>query len=115
MEKNEKKDPMVSETQEWLNDTYLGDSRFTKVKLSGHTGWPTIHGLILAFQIELGLQDTSPNFGDSTIAMFKKTFPEGIKQQNQNDNTKKQYLYYNTRSFMVQRVFNRFTTYSKLS
>ncbi|MCT1795444.1 glycoside hydrolase domain-containing protein [Helcococcus kunzii] len=88
MEKNEKKDPMVSETQEWLNDTYLGDSRFTKVKLSGHTGWPTIHGLILAFQIELGLQDTSPNFGDSTIAMFKKTFPEGIKQQNQNDNTK---------------------------
>ncbi|MGY3755892.1 hypothetical protein ACWOAQ_04475 [Helcococcus kunzii] len=43
MEKNEKKDPMVSETQEWLNDTYLGDSRFTKVKLSGHTGWPTIH------------------------------------------------------------------------
>lgn len=81
------KDPMVYKTQEWLNDTYRDDYRFTEVKLSGKIGWPTIHGLILALQIELGLQITSPNFGESTTFMFNGTYPEGIKQQSSNDTT----------------------------
>ncbi|WP_282925712.1 glycoside hydrolase domain-containing protein [Helcococcus kunzii] len=86
------KDPMVLKTQEWLNDNYGNDVRFTKVDLTGKTGWPTIHGLILAFQIELGIQLTAPNFGNSTITMFNGTFPEGIKQQNEKD-TKKSNIY----------------------
>ncbi|WP_282925790.1 glycoside hydrolase domain-containing protein [Helcococcus kunzii] len=81
-------DSMVLETQEWLNATYGGDKRYKEVEETGKTGWPTINGLILAFQIELGIQNTAPNFGENTINHFNKKYPEGIKQQNENDKTK---------------------------
>ena len=48
-------DIMVLKSQQWMNDTYGGDSRYTKVAEDGATGWGTINGLIIALQIELGM------------------------------------------------------------
>ena len=59
-------DKMVLRTQQWLNQTYGGDSRFNKVAEDGQTGWSTIYGLTRALQIELGIQNTADNFGPST-------------------------------------------------
>lgn len=81
-------DQMVLETQKWLNSTYGKDSRFTKVEESGHTGWNTINGLIVALQIELGIQQTATNFGAGTTRKFNEKFPNGIKQQADNDKSK---------------------------
>lgn len=64
-------DQMVLATQNWLNDTYGGDSRFELVPENGKTGWPTIYGLLRALQIELGIQNTSNNFGPTTQKLFK--------------------------------------------
>lgn len=64
-------DQMVLATQNWLNDTYGGDSRFELVPENGKTGWPTIYGLLRALQIELGIQATSNNFGPTTQKLFK--------------------------------------------
>lgn len=81
-------DLMVLETQQWLNKTYGNDSRFDKVEESGRTGWNTINGLIVALQIELGIQQTAANFGAGTAKKFNERFPNGIKQQVNNDKTK---------------------------
>lgn len=78
-------DKMVLETQQWLNKTYGNDSRFTRVEESGHTGWNTINGLIVALQIELGIQQTAANFGAGTTRKFNARFPNGIKQQPDGD------------------------------
>lgn len=63
-------DQMVLATQNWLNDTYGSDPRFETVPENGKTGWPTIYGLIRALQIELGIQNTSNNFGPTTQSLF---------------------------------------------
>lgn len=76
---------MVLQTQQWLNKTYGSDARYTKVKESGHTGWNTINGLIIALQIELGIQQTATNFGAGTTRKFNQHYPRGIKQQANND------------------------------
>lgn len=81
-------DLMVLETQQWLNETYGNDSRYEKVEENGKTGWPTIDALILAFQIELGIQNTAKNFGPTTVRLFKEKYPNGIKQQSNDDKTK---------------------------
>lgn len=78
-------DQMVLETQKWLNGTYGKDPRYDKVEESGHTGWNTINGLIVALQIELGIQQTATNFGAGTTRKFNEKFPNGIKQQADND------------------------------
>ena len=74
-------DVMVQATQKWLNETYGADTRFNKVDEDGQTGWGTIHGLIRALQIELGIQKTADSFGPSTQKLFKQKWPNGIKQQ----------------------------------
>ncbi len=74
-------DVMVQATQKWLNDTYGSDSRFNRVDEDGQTGWGTIHGLIRALQIELGIQKTADSFGPSTQNLFKQKWSNGIKQQ----------------------------------
>ncbi|SFO03938.1 Peptidoglycan-binding (PGRP) domain of peptidoglycan hydrolases-containing protein [Pseudobutyrivibrio sp. UC1225] len=74
-------DVMVQATQKWLNDTYGSDVRFNRVDEDGQTGWGTIHGLIRALQIELGIQKTADSFGPSTQKLFKQKWPNGIKQQ----------------------------------
>ena len=81
-------DLMVLETQEWLNSTYGNDNRYKLVEENGKTGWPTINALTIALQIELGIKNTATNFGPTTIRLFKQKFPNGIKQQNDNDKSK---------------------------
>lgn len=78
-------DVMVLKTQEWLNETYGNDSRFNRVDEDGATGWSTIYALTRALQIELGITSTADNFGPTTIAKFNENYPEGIKQQTDED------------------------------
>ncbi|SDY48147.1 glycoside hydrolase domain-containing protein [Lachnobacterium bovis] len=78
-------DKMVLETQKWLNNTYGKDSRYTRVEENGHTGRNTINGLIIALQIELGIQETAPNFGAGTTRKFNERYPNGVKQQSDGD------------------------------
>ena len=78
-------DVLVYKTQQWLNSTYGSDSRFGSVPENGKTGWPTIYGLLRALQIELGITNTANNFGPSTISKFNSKYPNGIKQQIDND------------------------------
>lgn len=80
-------DSMVLKTQQWLNSTYGNDSRFVKVTENGNTGWSTIYALRRALQIELGIQATSTAFGPSTTAKFLERFPNGVSQQDPNDNS----------------------------
>lgn len=75
-------DKMVLRTQQWLNQTYGGDSRFNKVAEDGQTGWSTIYGLTRALQIELGIQNTADNFGPSTQRLFVQRYPNGVQEQN---------------------------------
>ena len=74
-------DQMVLQTQQWLNKTYGNDPRFKKINPDGRTGWPTIYALTRALQIELGIQSTADNFGPSTQRLFKKRYPNGVRQQ----------------------------------
>lgn len=80
-------DSMVLKTQQWLNSTYGNDSRFVKVTENGNTGWSTIYALRRALQIELGIQATSTAFGPSTTAKFLERFPNGVSQQDPNDDS----------------------------
>lgn len=61
-------DAWVKATQEWLNKTYDGDSRYNHLKTDGITGWSTIYGLRRALQIEEGITSASNNFGPSTYS-----------------------------------------------
>lgn len=74
-------DVMVLKTQEWLNKTYSGDSRYNKIAEDGKTGWTTIYALTRALQIELGITTTADNFGPSTRNKFSAKYPSGILQQ----------------------------------
>lgn len=74
-------DEMVLKTQQWLNSTYGGDSRYNIVDEDGATGWETIYGLTRAFQIELGISDTADAFGPTTKRLMNQQFPGGIIQQ----------------------------------
>lgn len=80
-------DVMVLKTQEWLNDTYGNDSRYNRITEDGQTGWNTIYALTRAFQIELGITATADNFGPTTKAKFSAKYPNGICQQNSDDET----------------------------
>lgn len=82
-------DPYVFYTQEWLNDTYRGKTGYTEIPENGKTGWTTVYALLHALQIELGITATADNFGPSTIAKFNEKYPNGIKQQESGDTTKK--------------------------
>ena len=82
-------DPYVFYTQQWLNDTYGNDSRFNTVTENGKTGWATIYALTRALQIELGIQATADNFGNGTQNAFKTQYPNGVKQQSSDDETKR--------------------------
>lgn len=80
-------DPLVLKTQQWLNSTYGNDSRYNVIEENGLTGWNTIYALTRALQIELGITNTSNNFGPTTTLMFNTRFPTGIHQQDDNDPT----------------------------
>lgn len=63
-------DPQVRLTQQWLNNTYGHHAQWVPVTVNGHTGWPTMYGLIRALQIELGITTLSDNFGPTTLSHF---------------------------------------------
>lgn len=63
-------DAMVLATQQWLNATYGGDSRYNTITEDGLTGWNTIYALTRALQIELGIQNTADNFGPTSQALY---------------------------------------------
>ncbi len=79
-------DTMVKKTQEWLNATYGKDSRFKVIDpVDGITGWTTIYALTRALQIELGIIATADNFGTTTRSKFTEKYPNGVKQQADED------------------------------
>lgn len=81
-------DPMVLKTQQWLNRNYSGRTGYGEnIAENGNTGWTTIYALLRALQIELGITSTANNFGPSTIAKFNARFPNGVQQQNPDDET----------------------------
>ena len=78
-------DEMVRQAQKWLNTTYKNRPGFGSVSEDGQTGWETIHGLIRALQIELGITETANNFGAGTQTRFTARWPQGIKEQDPGD------------------------------
>ena len=86
---NSNGDPYVLNVQEWVNDTYRGKTGYTEIPENGKTGWTTIYALLHALQIELGITATANNFGPSTISKFNEQYPNGVAQQDSNDETKK--------------------------
>lgn len=78
-------DLMVLKTQQWLNLNYKGKEGYDEIDEDGYTGWETIYGLLKALQIELGITATSNNFGPTTTEKFNQRFPNGVQQQNDND------------------------------
>ena len=69
MTEKQLRDAWVLEVQQWLNQTYSGQSGYNNVDEDGFTGWETVYGLIRALQIELGLTPAD-NFGDGTKAAW---------------------------------------------
>lgn len=81
-------DVMVLKTQQWLNTTYGGVTGYgSNIAEDGITGTNTVNALLRAFQIELGITNTANSFGATTISKFNSRFPNGIKQQNGDDET----------------------------
>lgn len=60
----------VMDAQKWVNKTYQGQQGYIRIAEDGITGWDTIHALIRALQIELGIPGDalSDNFGPQTLA-----------------------------------------------
>lgn len=82
-------DPYVLNVQQWVNNTYRGKTGYTEIPENGKTGWTTIYALLHALQIELGITATADNFGTGTINAFNRDYPNGVKQQDDDDTTKK--------------------------
>lgn len=64
-------DEMVLATQKWLNKTYSGRHGYNTIDEDGQTGWGTVHALLRALQIELGISEPSDNFGSGTTSRYK--------------------------------------------
>lgn len=64
-------DQMVLATQKWLNKTYRGKHGYNEISEDGYTGWNTVHALLRALQIELGISEPSDNFGTGTSTRYK--------------------------------------------
>lgn len=64
-------DEMVKKVQQWLNINYVSNVGYNEIEENGVTSWETIYGLTRALQIELGIKETSDNFGPTTRSLFK--------------------------------------------
>lgn len=80
-------DSLVWKTQNWLNETYGERTGYSKIDRDGITGAGTVNALLKAFQIELGITNTSTNFGPTTTRLFNERFPNGIQMQSKNDSS----------------------------
>lgn len=63
-------DERVLQVQQWLNWNYSGVTGYNEIPEDGRTGIVTVRALIHALQIELGIQETSNNFGPETMRRF---------------------------------------------
>lgn len=63
-------DLWVQNAQLWLNSHYTGVAGWTPVPEDGHTGWPTVNGIIRALQHELGITALSDSFGPMTYSQL---------------------------------------------
>ena len=64
-----KGDPRVTEVQEWLNETYGGQSWFTKLTVDGMTGAGTCKALCKALQYEIGVKNVDGVIGAGTLTV----------------------------------------------
>ena len=64
-------DPLVLQTQEWLNETYKDVEGYETIPENGNTGWTTVFALTRALQHELGITELSDNFGPQTESLFQ--------------------------------------------
>ncbi|WP_278632382.1 glycoside hydrolase domain-containing protein [[Ruminococcus] lactaris] len=65
-------DQRVKDAQVWLNQTYRNCSGYTEVPEDGHTGVLVMEGLVTALQIELGIEQPTGYFGDTTASVYEK-------------------------------------------
>lgn len=77
-------DPWVTNTQEWLNDTYTGVPGWEPITVTGRTGWPTMYALTRALQHELGITSLSDTFGPATYAAVNAISPINNSTTNKN-------------------------------
>lgn len=66
-------DPPVYYTQVWLNQTFRNNSSWVLLNEDGITGWGTIHGLVRALQIYLGVT-ADGDFGNGTKSALQTRF-----------------------------------------
>lgn len=74
-------DQKVKNVQNWLNNTYEGNSNWVEIDADGMTGRSTVKGLIRALQIELNLSNVDGIFGKSTIIAFDTLFPNKLSPE----------------------------------
>lgn len=81
-------DPYVLNVQRWVNNRFKGKPGYVEIPENGKTGWTTIYALLHALQITLNVGSTADNFGTGTINAFNREYPEGVKQQDDDDSSK---------------------------
>lgn len=64
-------DVMVKKVQEWLNNTYGGNSNYTTIDEDGIAGNTTCKALVKAMQIELGITPVDGIWGEDTSIAFQ--------------------------------------------
>lgn len=62
-------DEAVLRAQQWLNDTYSGETGYSEIAEDGITGQNTVKALITALQIEIGIAAPNGTFGPSTTSL----------------------------------------------
>ena len=78
-------DPLVWRIQNWLKQTFSGTTGYVDIDRDGVTGQGTVNALLRAFQIKLGITNTSTNFGKGTSSAFISRFGNGIQVQSEDD------------------------------
>ena len=81
-------DPYVLNVQRWVNNRFKDKPGYVEIPENGKTGWTTIYALLHALQITLNVGSTADNFGTGTINAFNREYPEGVKQQDDDDSSK---------------------------
>lgn len=66
-----KKDELIVDVEEWLNENYTNHPQFDYVEPTGRPGNTIVGRLIMALQIELGITNPVPTFGPSTARKFQ--------------------------------------------
>ncbi|MDD6796651.1 MAG: DUF1906 domain-containing protein [Clostridiaceae bacterium] len=79
-------DDKVYQTQRWLNTTYKNKPGYSAIPDDGITGWGTMKALIIALQIELGIDSPNGVFGPSTTKKFNALCPIGVNSDKSKSN-----------------------------